>query len=194
MLSYVFDKPKLNMATAEEYKQRISTFDKKALIELWQQIKDRNTSDWDAGKAFEYLVIRAFELEGARVSYPYSVKLDDNAIIEQIDGAVYFENFYCLIEAKDTDKPMNVEPVAKLRNQLLRRPSSLIGVVFSNSGFTSPAITLARFLSPQTILLWTGEELEYALENSLMKNGLTEKFFHCTENALPDYNLLEMEA
>jgi hypothetical protein len=181
------------MPTASEYKEKISTFNRKDLMRLWRQLKDKNTPDWELGKAFEYLIIRAFELEDVRVRYPYSVKLNDNEIIEQIDGAVHFDNFSCLIEAKDNNEPLNIEPLAKLRNQLLRRPSSLIGVVFSQSGFTSPAITLARFLSPQTILLWTGEELEYALERSLMRKGLAEKFYHCVENALPDYNLLELE-
>lgn len=178
------------MPTSSEYRDKISNFDKKKLINLWEQIKSGNTPDWESGKAFEYLVIRAFELEGAKVTYPYSVQLGDNETIEQIDGAVYCDGFSCIVESKDTDKPINVEPVAKLRNQLLRRPSSVIGIIFSNSGFTQPALTLARFLSPQTILLWTGEELEYALEKSLMKFLLQEKFRHCVENALPDYNLL----
>jgi len=181
------------MATSLEYQNKISKFDKADLVNLWEEIKIGATPDRDQGKTFEYLIIRAFEIEGAAVRYPYSVKLDDNEIIEQIDGAIYFENFSCLIESKNTDEPMNIEPVAKLRNQLLRRPSAVIGIIFSKSGFTSPAITLARFLSPQTILLWTGEDLEYALKRRSMKVGLRAKFYHCVENALPDYNLLEME-
>src|SRR4051812_40708911 len=109
----------------------------------------------------EYLVLRAFQLDGAVVRWPYVVH-EDGEEIEQIDGVVYFDSVAGMIECKDTDKPTNIEPVAKLRNQLLRRPSGTIGVVFSRSGFTEAASLLARFIAPQTILLWSGDEVAYA--------------------------------
>jgi len=37
------------------------------LRSLWDNIEARNPIGWDSGKAFEYLVIRAFELDGAEV-------------------------------------------------------------------------------------------------------------------------------
>jgi hypothetical protein len=43
------------------------------LLGLWQAIKDEVTPNWDEGKALEHLVIRAFELAGLRVEYPYDV-------------------------------------------------------------------------------------------------------------------------
>jgi hypothetical protein len=39
-------------------------------------IEAGNTSGWAPGKAFEYLVLRAFQLEGAEVRWPYSVRID----------------------------------------------------------------------------------------------------------------------
>jgi hypothetical protein len=61
-----------------------------------------------------------------------------------------------LIECKDTFKEVNIEAIAKLRNQLLRRPAATIVSVFSRSGFTEAKVTLTGFVAPQTILLWRG--------------------------------------
>jgi hypothetical protein len=49
---------------------------------------------------------------------------------------------------------------------------------------------LARFIVPQTILLWSGEEIEYALEERCFGQSLVDKYHYCIENGLPDYNLL----
>jgi hypothetical protein len=45
----------------------------KKLTKLWSEILDRETPHWESGKALEYFVLRAFELEGATVRYPYEV-------------------------------------------------------------------------------------------------------------------------
>lgn len=94
---------------------------------LWDNIENRSTPEWDAGRAFEYLVLRAFQLDGARVKWPYSVTLFDEEV-EQIDGAVHCLGLSCLVESKDfTDKTVDITPIAKLRNQLLRRPAGTVG-------------------------------------------------------------------
>jgi hypothetical protein len=85
------------------------------LRSLWDSIERRNTPNWDVGKAFEYLVIRAFELDGAEVRYPYNVRLFEEEI-EQIDGAIHISGLSCLVESKDfADKKVDIAPVAKLR-------------------------------------------------------------------------------
>ena len=61
---------------------------------------------------------------------------------------------HCLLESKDWSKPISIEPIAILRNQLLRRPATTIGMVFSRSGYTEAALLLAGYLGGQTILLW----------------------------------------
>ncbi len=38
------------------------------LLVLWRQIQDKNTPGWGPGKALEYLVLRAFQIEGATVT------------------------------------------------------------------------------------------------------------------------------
>jgi Restriction endonuclease len=176
------------MPTGAEYEARIKTYNWDDLIRLWSQIQTGDTPDWDAGKALEYLIIRAFQLEGAEVLYPYSVRIDDEEL-EQIDGAIYSAGLNCLIECKDTSTTLNVEPIAKLRNQLLRRPAAAIGCVFSSSGFTEAAFTLAKYIAPQTILLWEQGEIYYCLRNQFMRLALLKKYRYCIEQGVPNYNI-----
>jgi Restriction endonuclease len=136
--------------------------------------------------------MRAFQIEGAEVRWPYSVDLGGEEI-EQIDGAVYSDGLSCIIECKDQTERASIEPIAKLRNQLLRRPGAAVGLVFSKSGFTEPAVTLARFVAPQTILLWYGAEINFALATSQMRLSLTAKYRHCIEAGFPDFNVLSKE-
>ncbi len=171
-----------------DYRQKISTYQLSDLIDLWQAIERRDTPDWEPGKAFEYLILRAFELEEAEVRWPYSVRIGEDEI-EQIDGAIYADGLACLVETKDQNKKVNFEPIAKLRSQLLRRPAATIGLIFSYSGFTASALTLAPFTAPQTILLWSGEEVAFALENNFLRRGLIAKYRMAIERCLPQYNI-----
>ena len=192
------------MPTAADYQAEIENYDREELLQFWQSIQDRNTLDWPPGKAFEYFILRAFQLEDANVNYPYGVQLSDmtsqytlintNQTVEQIDGVVYCDGLTCLVEAKDQAEPLNVEPIAKMRNQLLRRHASTIGVVFSRSGFTPPASILAQYLSPQMVLLWDGSEITYALEQGLMRQSLVKKYRVCIEKGKPDYDPRPEEA
>lgn len=158
------------------------------LRELWEAIQAGSAGDWPPGKALEHLVLRAFEIEGAEVTWPYPVSRDGETL-EQIDGAVHVEGLHCLIESKDTDGAVNLEPIAKLRNQLLRRHSSVVGCVFSRSGFTQPASTLAQFVGPQLILLWTGPEISYVLEREAFIRALRRKYRVAIEHATPDHDV-----
>jgi hypothetical protein len=150
------------MTTADQYENRIRSYNWDELTLLWQAIVTGNTPDWEAGKALEYVIMRAFQLDGAEVIYPYRVVIAGEET-EQIDGLVYTDGLACLIECKDLTSKVNIEPIAKMRNQLLGRPGATIGAIFSRSGFTDPALILAQFNAPQTILLWDVDEIEYAL-------------------------------
>ncbi|BAY99048.1 hypothetical protein NIES37_30270 [Tolypothrix tenuis PCC 7101] len=177
------------MTTDAEYQAEIITYDWDNLMILWAEIKAKNTSNfWDKGKALEYLILRAFQLDGAEVAWPYSVKIQDT-IVEQIDGVVYTDSLACLIECKDETKEVNIEPIAKLRNQLLRRPAAAIGSVFSCSGFTEAAVTLTGFVAPQTILLWGGQEIEYSLANKCICKFLVKKYRICVQKCIPNYDI-----
>jgi hypothetical protein len=105
------------MPTEVDYQQRIAAYTYPQLLELWAQVQAGETPGWNPGKAFEYLAIRAFELEGAAVSYPFSVNLG-GTVVEQIDGAVYSDGLSCLVECKDQEGNLAIDPVAKLRNQM----------------------------------------------------------------------------
>jgi len=182
------------LTASAEYENAIKSFQWDGLRSLWNQIENRSTPNWDSGKAFEYMVLRAFELDGAEVKWPYRVKLFGEEV-EQIDGVIYSGGLSCLVESKDFADKSNVDiaPIAKLRNQLLRRPASTLGLVFSRTGFTDPARHLSYFSLPQTILLWNGEEIKYALEKEIICELLTLKYRVCVEDGLPDYDVRERE-
>ena len=177
------------MADAAEYEARIQRLHWGGLRALWKKIGRQDTPNWEPGTAFQYLVLRAFQLGGAQVRWPYSVEMEEETV-EQIDGAIHWGRLSCLVECKDTTSPISVEPIAKMRNQLLRRPSGAIGVIFSRAGFTQPVILLARYISTQTILLWTGRELEYALQSERIGEFLEGKYCECIETGFPDVSIL----
>lgn len=187
------------MATESEYKTQIQSCNWEELHALWHAIQDGNTPNWDAGKALEYFIIHAFELEGAEVRYPYSVPMsivssnNSERDMEQIDGVVYTNGLACLIECKDYDKAVNFEPIAKLRSQLMRRPSATIASVFSMKGFTEPAMMLLNFISPQTILAWEEDEIEYCLSHQSFCNALIKKYHKAVELGTYNFSAIEKE-
>ena len=181
------------MASEEDFKRKIQTYEWYDLCYLWQDIDDRSTAlDWANGKALEYFIIRAFELEGAEVRYPHTVSIDslelggDKNALEQIDGTVYSNGIACIVECKDTEDKVNFEPIAKMRSQLMRRPSATIGSIFSIKGFTRPAMTLLDFIHPQTILAWERDDIEFSLKNKSFCDSLKRKYRRAVEEA--DYN------
>lgn len=180
------------MLNDTDYEQTIGGYGWDDLLGLWRAIETGDTPGWAAGKALEYLVLRAFQIEGAEVRYPYRVHIDGEEI-EQIDGVVYSDGLACLVECKDQAQPVNVEPIAKMRNQLLRRPGVTVGIIFSRRGFTDPANSLTRFLAPQTILLWSGREIAYALRRQMMRQALIIKHRGCIEEGLGYYNIMGTE-
>lgn len=168
----------LGMSTAREYVQRARALDEAGLRALWRAIIARHTPDWPEGWALEHLVLRAFELEGAAVRWPYEVQVYDE-VAEQIDGVIHHAGLSVLVETKDQQAPINVDPLAKLRSQLLRRPGGTVGLVFSRSGFTTAAQMLAGYMAPTTILLWSGAEIGLALDSRQERpfcQGLQWKF------------------
>src|SRR5438132_10079733 len=110
------------MPTPEEYEAKIKKVGWPGLQKLWNAVKARDTPGWDKGQAFEYLILRAFELDKGKVRWPYPVEIFGEEV-EQIDGSVCVEGLYCLVESKDETAHVAIAPIAKLRNQLLRRPS-----------------------------------------------------------------------
>lgn len=187
--------------TAEECEAKIAALDWDGLKNLWEQILDCNTPDWDSGKAFEYLVVRMFELDGLKVKYPFNVNMPFNLkTMEQIDGVVYHDSIGILLESKDysdtNDKiklNVNIEPIAKLRNQLNRRPYLTIGCVFSAGGFTEPVSTLIDYLGNETILLWTQEEINLCIKKKSIRNYLLHKIENRIEHGIHNFDITTLD-
>ena len=176
--------------TREEYEAMIQALEWQDLLALWEGIKARDTHEWGAGKAFEYLVLRAFDLNDAVVRWPFGVSLyGQREIVEEIDGSVRVGGLYSLIESKDENGDIAIAPIAKLRNQLLRRPAGTFGMVFSSHGFTDPARQLAHFALPQSILLWTGDEVEYALNQQNICELCEMKYRMCVDHGMVDFDV-----
>jgi hypothetical protein len=55
---------------ATDHAARIRLLDWKGLRDLWDRSAKGPVPGWPAGKAFEHLILRAFELDGATVRYP----------------------------------------------------------------------------------------------------------------------------
>lgn len=181
------------MAAEDKYIKEISKYNQHGLFKLWKEHLDNSLDAtqnefWRDGKLMEYVVLRAFELEGAIIRWPYSIWMD-GIQLEQIDGAITIGNQILLIESKDKDRGLNIEPIAKMRNQLLRRPSSVIGCVFSRNGYSEPAMALSRYMAPQTILLWDGNELCFCIEHKMMIDALNLKIHKAAEEFDFCYNV-----
>ncbi|MCI0455526.1 MAG: hypothetical protein L0Z62_00935 [Gemmataceae bacterium] len=178
------------MAKPQEREAQIKKLGWSGLQKFLTAVRAGDPPGWDQGEAFEYLVLRAFELDGAQVRYPYTVTLFDERA-EEIDGAIHLPALSALVESKDLGMNVAIGPIAKLRNQLLRRPSGTVGVLFSARDFTPSAILLAHFALPQCILLWRVEELALALKQKRMAEFLRLKYRICVENGVPDFVLHE---
>jgi hypothetical protein len=83
---------------------------------------------------------------------------------------------------------INVEPLAKLRNQLARRPAGLVGCLFSRGGFTRQAINLAGFMAPQAILLWTAEEIDAVVKKHRITAALEIKYARLLRDGMPYFD------
>jgi hypothetical protein len=171
------------MPDQTDYVSRIQQFGWPELRQLWNQITNGHTPGWPPGRAMEYLVLRAFELDGAHVRWPFTVDLEEETV-EQIDGAVYVENLACLVEVKDSRAAVDIGVLAKLRTQLARRPAAALGLVVSRSGFTAAAMRLGGFFAPQTVLLMRGAELSQALQKESIAALLLARYRECVERGL----------
>jgi hypothetical protein len=178
------------MPTNAEYEAAIRRLKWSGLQKLWENIKSGSIDPWwPKGKAFEYLVIRMFELDKAQVTWPYPVDIFDGQAKEQIDGAVRFGGSHWLVESKDEDDKIAIDPIAKLRNQMLRRPWGTIGLVFTSTNFTPSAVLMTHFALPQPILLWTGAEVEHALGRKKICVFAQEKYRMCVERGVVDFDI-----
>ncbi len=183
------------MEADEKYKDWIRAFeDLESLKGLWFKIKALEPNGLPSGKAFEYMVLRAFELDGekrATVEYPYTVSLFDEQVVEQIDGfiSVPGSGIYAMAESKDQLDNVSITPIYKLRSQLARRPSNIIGCFFSKSDYTNPAKLLSHFLFPQTILLWSRRDIDFCFEHAYFVQAMEIKYRFALKEGITNLDL-----
>jgi hypothetical protein len=171
-----------------EYVKRTEAMKWKELNALWKRIKaDETQPDWEKGKALEHLVIRAFRLNGLEAEYPYHVPPGGKPL-EQMDGLVHLHCYTFLIECKDKDS-VDIVAIAKLRNQLERRPGTTFGCVFTTGSFTDEALIITDFSAPHRILLWDELDIERCLKNKNFGAVLLEKYRHLCKYGLTDHSL-----
>jgi hypothetical protein len=168
------------------YRKRIAELSWDDLSELWNDLQGGRLAGWDAGKALEYLVVRGFALSGLRVEYPYEVPLVGHPL-EQIDGMVYLGDVPFLIECKDR-QAVDIQAIAKMRNQLMRRPPATMGCVFVSGTFTRPAVTLCDFAAPHRITLWSGVDIADALQARDFAQALRRKYDELCMFGLTDHS------
>ena len=168
------------------YREKAQKLTWKSLPPLWQRIKDGETPGWDDGKAFEHLIVRAFELSDLRVEYPFDVPPGGKRI-EQIDGMVFLGQILFLLECKDTET-VNIAVIAKMSNQLSRQPPATMGCVFTTGGYTEQAGMLADFAVPHRIILWAAEDIEEALAARDFSKTLVKKYEDLCKFGLTDYS------
>ncbi|WP_309894888.1 hypothetical protein [Archangium sp.] len=147
-------------------------------------------ADWPPGVLLEYLLLRAFQLEGAEVIWPYRVYLE-GVLVEQIDGVLYFDGIACLVEFKDVTRPVDSAAIFKLKSQLQRRPRTTIGAVFNTGRFSGAAASLLRMLPPSDVLLWSGTEIDVALRGQRLLEGMRKKLRYAVEKGFADVELMK---
>lgn len=148
---------------------------------LWRRIKARKgMGDWPPGRALEFMILRAFQLERARVVWPYV-----NAT-EQIDGAIHTDGLACIVETKDHSESISFEAIAKLALQLQRRPGAALGLIFSTSEFSLSVIKTVSVHPIRNILLWQGSDIDLALKHG-MRAALRIKWRKAVETASPGH-------
>jgi hypothetical protein len=180
-----------------EYQLKIQQYNShEELTQLWEEILADQAKDWAGGMALQYLIVRAFELEGAEVKYAFSVRKptshpQNNKPMEEIDGVVYIDNgiLPVLIESKDKDSNVNNDPISKMGNQLSRRPKNVLGAVFSSKDFTPAVYDLADLAHTHKILLWNSDDIDYCLRTKTFVPGMIAKYHHAVETGQYDANL-----
>ncbi|MCY1080453.1 hypothetical protein [Archangium lansingense] len=164
-----------------EYQRRVLALEHSGLLALWQGLRAGvSPPDWPAGSLLEYLVLRAFQLEGAEVTWPYRV-YRNGVLLEQIDGVVYFDGVSCLVECKDMTRPVDTLAIVKLKSQILRRPRTTIGALLCTGEVSQAAFTLVEMLPPPDVLLWEGEEIDQALRGRRLLDGMRRKLRYAVE-------------
>ena len=157
--------------------EEIRNYNWPKLLKFWSQIKIGNTPGWQKGKALEYMFVRAFDLGGAHVAYPYINEVNNRAK-EQFDGYVFIPELGAgfLIECKDWNENASFDELAKLHGRL---------------NYRMPASELIYMMHPQNILLWSFAEIEECFKHHKFVAALMFKYQYAKMTANPNIAVLD---
>lgn len=170
----------------QKFIKRIQTYDWAKLERLWEKVRDGKKTRWSDGKALEYLFIRAFELEGIDVEYPYCNKVEKYE--EQVDGYLSTRNpeVSFLVECKDWSNKVTFDELAKLNSRLSYRIPSVLGVFVSMSDYTPSAMELLFMMQPRRIILWSKNDINECFKHHKFTKALIHKYHYALMTA--DHN------
>lgn len=116
------------------------------------------------GKAVEGILNRLFKEYGILVSEAFEVRSPDGAVLEQIDGVIEFSGHHYLVEMKWWNEPIGKPQIAESLVNVYHRGQTR-GIFISASGFTGPAVELAKESLQKTVTILVGfNELVMMLE------------------------------
>lgn len=155
-------------------------------------VAEKDPPNWDGGQAFEFMMLRFFELDGAEVTYPYGPIVGLDGMTQETDGFIYTDKVRCLVESKDWSSPVKMSTVAKLKDRMLHRNTQLIGCIFcSRNGFSKSALS-AAFLeqSRYNILLWGSDEINALIQGPRgnFVEALHTKYRYSLEKLIPYFD------
>lgn len=121
----------------------------------------RETNTQARGYAFERLLAELFRMY--ELEFVGSYKTD----VDQVDGAVQFEAFTYLLEARWRSKPAVESDLVQLTGKVRRRIESTRGIFVSMAGFRSEVTQLYRLSHEQRLVLVDGQDIALNLEGRI---------------------------
>jgi hypothetical protein len=153
--------------------------------DLHQQWDDLKTSDGDSqarGYQLEQLLFELLRLEDLQPSPPYK----SNG--EQIDGFFEMDGRYFLVETKWQKEPVPASTVYAFRAKVDGKLIGTMGVFIAINGFSHDAPDALRRGKEINVLLFDGEDLEYALTTRYsFSDVLRAKLRHAAQYGAVDY-------
>ena len=137
------------------------------LIDQPRRFQGAELRPQEAGWLFEHWICEALRLAGGEeILLDESVKvpsLNNEKVLEEIDGLAILGWQGFLIQCKLENHPTPFDSIARLHLQVERRPQGTLGLFFSREYSTS-AVELARELRPIRVLLPRVEEISLELK------------------------------
>lgn len=121
----------------------------------------QETNTQARGYAFERLLAGLFRMYELEFVGSYKTEVD------QVDGAIQFEAFTYLLEARWRSQPAVEADLSQLTGKVRRRIESTRGIFVSMAGFRSEVTQLYRLSHEQRLVLVDGQDLALIMEGRI---------------------------